>query len=45
MASCSGGMGGLINVRFTTGTTGTTQNIVTDTGSKSEFGVGMVATI
>jgi hypothetical protein len=43
MASCSGGMGGLIKVSFTT--TATTQNNVDDTGSKSEDGVGMVATI
>ena len=43
MASCSGGMGGLITVSFTT--SATTQNNVDDTGSKSEVGVGMVATI
>jgi hypothetical protein len=51
MASCSGGMGGLITVSFTT--TATTQNNVDDTGSQSEDGVGsqsedgvgMVATI
>tara|TARA_R110001606_G_scaffold384530_1_gene547497 strand:+ start:1616 stop:2035 length:420 start_codon:yes stop_codon:yes gene_type:complete len=42
MASCSGGMGGLITVSFTTTAT---QNSVADTGSKSEVGVGMVATI
>lgn len=43
MASCSGGMGGLITVSFTT--TATTQNNVDNTGSKSEVGLGMVATI
>jgi hypothetical protein len=42
MASCSGGMGGLITVSFTTTAT---QNSVADTGSKSEVGVGMAATI
>ncbi len=42
MASCSGGMGGLITVSFTTGNP---QNSVTDTGSKSEIGAGIVAAV
>ena len=42
MASCSGGMGELITVSFTTGNP---QNSVTDTGSKSEIGDGMVAAV
>jgi hypothetical protein len=42
MASCSGGMGGLITVSFTTGNP---KNSVTDTGSKSEIGAGMVAAV
>lgn len=42
MASCTGGFGGLIRVSFTTGST---KNTITDTGSKSEDGLGIIATI